>query len=58
MHHYVSPTLKDVSNSHYTFQRRGLRLIEMPMWEEMLDMVNCKILSHVKNEFLDAYLLR
>ena len=37
---------------------RGLRRIPRGVWEEMLDIVKCKVLSMVEGEELDAYLLR
>jgi S-adenosylmethionine decarboxylase len=37
---------------------RGLRKVPREVWEEMLDIVKCKVLSVVQGEDLDAYLLR
>ena len=37
---------------------RGLRSIPRQVWEEMLDIVKCKVLSMVQGDGLDAYLLR
>lgn len=37
---------------------RGLRRVPKEVWEEMLDIVKCKVLSVVEGEELDAYLLR
>jgi S-adenosylmethionine decarboxylase len=37
---------------------RGLRRVPREVWEEMLDIVKCKVLSVVEGEELDAYLLR
>lgn len=36
---------------------RGLRQVPRTVWEEMLDIVKCKVLSVVEGEELDAYLL-
>lgn len=36
----------------------GLRKVPRAVWEEMLDIVRCKILSHVEGAEMDAYLLR
>ena len=36
----------------------GLRKVPKAVWEEMLDIVRCKILSHVEGAEMDAYLLR
>ncbi|KAI4213099.1 MAG: hypothetical protein LQ351_004253 [Letrouitia transgressa] len=35
----------------------GLKAVPPQVWEEMLDLVNCKILSAVESEQVDAYLL-
>jgi S-adenosylmethionine decarboxylase len=37
---------------------RGLRQVPRAVWEEMLDIVKCKVLSVVEGEEIDAYLLR
>ena len=37
---------------------RGLRRVPREVWEEMLDIVKCKVLSVVEGEEVDAYLLR
>ena len=36
----------------------GLRKVPRAVWEEMLDIVKCKILSFVEGTEMDAYLLR
>lgn len=36
----------------------GLRQVERSVWEEMLDEVQCKVLSVIEGEETDAYLLR
>jgi S-adenosylmethionine decarboxylase len=38
--------------------KTGLRKVSREMWEEMLAIVKCKILSVVEGEEMDAYLLR
>ncbi|TYJ53751.1 S-adenosylmethionine decarboxylase proenzyme [Cryptococcus floricola] len=38
-------------------QRKGLRKVPKEVWEEMLDIVKCKVLSTVEGDDLDAYLL-
>ncbi|KAH8592802.1 putative S-adenosylmethionine decarboxylase proenzyme [Bisporella sp. PMI_857] len=35
----------------------GLKAVSAETWKEMLDMVNCKVLSVVESEHVDAYLL-
>jgi len=37
---------------------RGLRRVPRAVWEEMLDIVKCKVLSVVEGDEIDAYLLR
>ena len=44
--------------SEATDGRFGLRKVPKAVWEEMLDIVRCKILSHVEGAEMDAYLLR
>lgn len=36
----------------------GLRKVRREVWEEMLDVVKCKVLSVIEGEDTDAYLLR
>jgi S-adenosylmethionine decarboxylase len=36
----------------------GLRAVDSHVWEEMLDIVKCKVLSTIKGQDVDAYLLR
>jgi S-adenosylmethionine decarboxylase len=38
-------------------KENGLKAVSPSTWEEMLDMVNCKVLSIVKSDDVDAYLL-
>jgi S-adenosylmethionine decarboxylase len=37
---------------------KGLRTVPRAVWEEMLDIVKCKVLSVVEGDEIDAYLLR
>jgi len=39
-------------------QKTGLRTISRQTWEEMLDIVKCKVLSVTQGKEMDAYLLR
>jgi S-adenosylmethionine decarboxylase len=41
-----------------TSGRRGLLSVSREKWEEMLDIVRCKVLSVIEGQELDAYLLR
>ncbi|KAJ3315608.1 spermidine resistance protein [Boothiomyces sp. JEL0838] len=56
IHHYAT---KDViqKNGLYKFKRTGLRTVDQSVWEDMLKIVQCQVLSTLKNEFVDAYLL-
>ncbi|KAL1970843.1 hypothetical protein VTN77DRAFT_2677 [Rasamsonia byssochlamydoides] len=36
---------------------RGLKAVPVEIWKDMLDLVNCKVLSIVESEDVDAYLL-
>ena len=50
----VSETGNDLKKSG----RLGLRTVDRAVWEEMLDIVKCKVLSVVYGQEMDAYLLR
>lgn len=39
-------------------ERVGLRAVPRQLWEEMLDLVKCKVLSVIEGQDVDAYLLR
>ncbi|KAI9018894.1 S-adenosylmethionine decarboxylase [Hyaloraphidium curvatum] len=43
--------------STHTHGDCGLRKVARPVWEDMLDLVHCKVLSVISNEHMDAYLL-
>lgn len=45
-------------SDHNGTQYRGLRRVPREVWEEMLDIVKCKVLSVVEGDEIDAYLLR
>ena len=49
--------LPDASQPH-SDGKIGLRKVPRAVWEEMLDIVKCKILSFVEGSEMDAYLLR
>ncbi|KAH6562093.1 hypothetical protein BASA50_004173 [Batrachochytrium salamandrivorans] len=44
-------------NDHDQFSRSGLRVVRRDIWEDMLNIVQCKVLSVIKNKYADAYLL-
>jgi len=35
----------------------GIRSIPKDRWDELLNLINCKIVSHCKNEYFDSYVL-
>ncbi|KAK3941026.1 S-adenosylmethionine decarboxylase [Diplogelasinospora grovesii] len=51
---WFAPTAKSLPPSA---KENGLKVVPAATWEEMLDLVNCKVLSIVKSEHVDAYLL-
>ncbi|KAG8901847.1 spermidine resistance protein [Tulasnella sp. 403] len=54
-HDVVSPDDTTDANGIY---RSGLRRVPREVWEEMLDIVKCSVLSVIHGEEMDAYLLR
>jgi hypothetical protein len=59
--HGRSEGSSSTSNSTTGGQRsamKGLRKVPRKVWEEMLDIVKCKVLSFVEGDEVDAYLLR
>ncbi|KAJ7594844.1 S-adenosylmethionine decarboxylase [Mycena floridula] len=55
---WFAPSAADVPDAQSPEHgRTGLRKIEQNVWEEMLDIVRCKILSTVQGQDMDAYLL-
>lgn len=40
-----------------TVPAEGLKAVQADVWKEMLDLVNCKVLSIIESENVDAYLL-
>lgn len=57
---WFAPTAADCPDVNNTTHggRFGLRTVPRVIWEEMLDIVKCKILSVVEGTEMDAYLLR
>lgn len=43
---------------HDVAGRTGLRAVKRHVWEDMLEIVKCKVLSVVEGAQIDAYLLR
>ncbi|KAJ3328852.1 spermidine resistance protein [Blyttiomyces sp. JEL0837] len=44
-------------HGRWKYRRTGLRVVPRPVWEEMLAIVKCQVLSVINNEHCDAYLL-
>jgi len=65
---HESPPYSNASDSGSDFElsiersplsiKDGLRQVSKEVWDDMLDIVKCKVLDHVKNEFAEAFLLR
>lgn len=56
---WFAPSAADVPDSNTAPDgRSGLRKVDRKIWEEMLDIVQCKVLNMIQGEEMDAYLLR
>ena len=56
---WFAPSPADILDARSsTDGKYGLRKVPRAVWEEMLDIVKCKILSVVEGTEMDAYLLR
>ena len=53
---WFAPSPADIPAT--TNGKLGLRKVPQSVWEDMLDIVKCKILSVVEGTEMDAYLLR
>ncbi|KAF8647153.1 hypothetical protein AX16_006984 [Volvariella volvacea WC 439] len=55
---WFAPSALDVPDANTSIDGRfGLRKVDRTVWEEMLNIVQCKVLSMVQGEEMDAYLL-
>ncbi|KAJ7925152.1 S-adenosylmethionine decarboxylase [Mycena leptocephala] len=52
---WFAPSVADLDDS--ASPKCGLRRVDSSVWEEMLDIVKCKVLSVVHGDEMDAYLL-
>ncbi|KAJ7733104.1 S-adenosylmethionine decarboxylase [Mycena olivaceomarginata] len=52
---WFAPSVADLDDSESP--RCGLRKVDASVWEDMLDIVQCKVLSVVHGDEIDAYLL-
>lgn len=55
---WFSPTADDLQKPESHSAKLGLRTVDRKVWEEMLDIVKCKVLSMIEGAEVDAYLLR
>ena len=57
---WFAPSPEELPGGHAndTGRDAGLRVVPRKVWEEMLDLVRCKVLSVIEGEQVDAYLLR
>ncbi|KAJ3099100.1 spermidine resistance protein [Phlyctochytrium planicorne] len=56
-HPYMANTYTDDETGKVMYRRTGLRVVPRPVWEEMLSIVKCQVLSTIHNEYMDSYLL-
>lgn len=54
---WFTPSPADVQGSTID-GKRGLRRVDRSVWEDMLAIVKCQVLSVVEGTEMDAYLLR
>jgi len=56
---WFTPSPVDVQGAFSTIdERHGLRKVDRSVWEDMLAIVKCQVLSVVEGTEMDAYLLR
>lgn len=55
---WFAPSPAEIPHTTAENSRSGLLAVDRQIWEEMLDIVKCKVLSVVKGTEVDAYLLR
>jgi S-adenosylmethionine decarboxylase len=55
---WFAPSASHVPNAGIPGGKYGLRAVERQIWEDMLEIVKCKVLSVVEGDEIDAYLLR
>lgn len=52
------PSPSAVPDADSGSEKTGLRKVARAVWEDMLDIVQCKVLSVIEGTDIDAYLLR
>jgi S-adenosylmethionine decarboxylase len=56
---WFAPSIDQVLDAHFAGRRKcGLRKVQRHVWDRMLDVVRCKILSVLEGDEMDLYLLR
>jgi len=56
---WFAPSPADVESSESAEGGKcGLRKVDRAVWEDMLEIVKCKVLSVIEGSEMDAYLLR
>ena len=55
---WFAPSAAGVPHIENTDGKTGLRTVSRQTWEDMLDIVKCKVLSVIQGTEMDAYLLR
>jgi len=56
---WFAPSANDVPHLESAQDHKtGLRSVSREVWEEMLSIVQCKVLSVIEGQEMDAYLLR
>src|SRR3954447_26899037 len=60
---WFGPTPDTVPNISSQFDKNdslksGLRLVKRDVWDDMLDLVKCRVLNVAHNDYFEAYLLR
>ncbi|KAF8629269.1 hypothetical protein AX17_005848 [Amanita inopinata Kibby_2008] len=54
---WFAPSAAEADGGADSHQKSGLRKVDRHLWEEVLDIVKCKVLSVVHGHEMDAYLL-
>jgi S-adenosylmethionine decarboxylase len=55
---WFAPSANHVPHQDDQDPKTGLRSVDKKIWEEMLSIVQCKVLSVINGQEMDAYLLR
>ncbi|CAJ0903008.1 320_t:CDS:2 [Entrophospora sp. SA101] len=53
----ISPNIEKNHNNENGTSKLGLRTVPKEVWDEVLEIVKCHIISVIENEYIDAYLL-